>query len=121
MKEDKFYVGAKVLRIGKTDDAVVKGKIYTVEAVKKMCVHFPVLLALEGVYYHVPDGHSYGCVMCGIHDTKGSAKCQWYAAKNFRLIEPDTELSDIEVNELLDAMSEDVPNVNHNNHSSPNL
>lgn len=114
MKEDKFYVGAKVLRVSPDGLITKRGKIYEVHGIVKcQCNSRPVLLDLGFI---IPIGKSLQCNHCKkIIGRVGQP--DYCSSVHFRLIEPDTELSDIEVNELLDAMSEDVPNVNHNNHS----
>ncbi len=96
--QDKFYVGAKVLCVETHSQGyVTKGKVYEVQGImKRHCNCGGVLLDI-GINVNAI---SLRCPRCGATKPKTDNIC-WLGERLFRLLEPDTELSEVEVNELL--------------------
>lgn len=107
---DKFYVGAKVLcvndkfKITGLIPPIKKGRVYEVLGVTKSnCCGL--LLLDVGISYDGNDAF-FNC-SCGGNPL--IINNIWtIRATRFRLIEPDTTLSEVEVNELLDEMNKEL-------------
>lgn len=97
---DKFYVGAKVVCVGSpTDGAYKKGEIYEVFGVRKdpcLCKGIVIDIGLHAKYL--------GCHICGMENIP-TGGIRWCASHRFRLLEPDIELSETRLDEILDLIN----------------